>query len=271
MISIMTNAGALEFSRGITGGPRFLAWKAALLADNFEGMTAKDVASLGPDDVNLDAGLINGKRIVKLFDCTGALPVKVSYDDGSDTTSAVAVDLDFNGQVPIDGGTISDISYKAVVALGRRYYKYEILEMNRAYSLGAHVWGNSERTSAYMCLTDNFVYAGVSPEDDTENWVSLGVEGISQYPGEKDLYTNTAWDVVPFFITSYDNQVTMSNGMEWEYKVRVFLDNVVTAELSKLSDFSSGGLEANGSLMLTFLAGISEQFRTIREQITTAG
>ena len=61
----------------------------------------------------------------------------------------------------------------------------------------------------------------------------------------------------------------MANGMEWEYKVRVFLDNVVTTKLSELKYFSKGGLEVNGSLMLTFLANTAEMFRAIREKVST--
>lgn len=269
MISVMTNEGALEFGRALSGGSRFLAWEAALLADGFDGMSVKDVALLDHDSVNLSAGLISGKQVVKEFDCTGSLPVKVSVTDDV-TDAAMAVDFDFNGQVPIDGGVVTDIQYKAVVALGRRYYKYMYLENNTAYKEGDHVWGDGNRGTAYICLS-TFTYTGVPPEDDTEHWGAIDAASLITYPGERDFFCNPAGDIIPFFITSYDNMVTMSNGMEWEYKVRVFLDNVVTTQLSRLGYFSQGGLEANGSLMLTFMASISEQFRTIRDLVSTAG
>ena len=46
MISIMTNEGALEIGRALSGGSRFLVWEAALLSENFDGMTAEAVAEI---------------------------------------------------------------------------------------------------------------------------------------------------------------------------------------------------------------------------------
>ena len=273
MISIMTNEGALEIGRALSGGSRFLVWEAALLSENFDGMTAEAVAEISSSSVDLEHSLIATKHIAHRFDCTGSLPVKVSSDNGGNGTSAVAVDFDFSGQVPInEGGANVAIEYSAVVALSRRYSKYMTVMYGMVYNMGDHVWlqGDSTRNYAYVCLEDGFVYDNVPPDEDTGHWMAVPTSTLIKYPGEPDFYCDPERDIIPFFITSYDDAVTMANGMEWEYKVRVFLDNFATTDLSELKYFAKGGLEANGSLMLAFLANTAEMFRAIREKVSTA-
>ena len=271
MISVLTNEGALEFGRSLSGGSRFLAWEAALLSTGFDGSAVGDIAGITHEDVDLDAGLIKGHAIAHIFDCTGSLPVKVSANDGTET-AAMAVDFDFNGQIPLEAGTHTTIEYAAVVALGRRFSKYPTVTMGRRYNKGDHVWAPDDtvRDYAYVCLTDNFEYEGILPNEDTANWMAVETATLLSYPGDSEFYSDPHGDVIPFYVTSYDDSVKMANGMEWEYKVRVFLDNVATRDLAKLAYFSRGGLEADGSMALTFLASISEQFRIIRDTVSTA-
>ena len=305
MIAIMTNQGALEVGRSLSGGSRFLAWEAALLKENFDGESVDQVALLTSADVNLGRGLIDNKQIVHMFECTGSLPVQVSSENGGADVQAMAVDFDFNGQVPIEEGSGSSsgscngntsLEDSSVVALARRYTKYTTVgdikpdakpdeETPKVhYNCGDRVWLpyslDPKREHAYICLTDNFKYNDILPNEDTANWMEISTKTLVKYPGEPDCYCDTSAhtagdstvpsDIIPFFVTSYDDPVTMANGMEWEYKVRVFLDNVVTTKLSELKYFSKGGLEVNGSLMLTFLANTAEMFRAIREKVSTA-
>lgn len=295
MISVMTNQGALEVGRSLSGGSRFLAWEAALLADPFPN-DIMAVASLDSSKVEIDGatgGSIDGKTILYRYPCTGSLPVKVSTDDpNGESYEAMAVDFDFNGQVPIEEGNASSssgngntaIEYQAVVALARRYAKYTTVSRGNTYSYGDRVWmpydADPKREHAYICLTDNFEYEGVLPSEDTANWLAIDTAQLVKYPGEPDCYsdplshdadgTAVPSDIIPFFVTSYDESVKMANGMEWEYKIRVFLDNVVTKNLSNLEGFSQGGLQANGSVTLTFLASVSELCRAIRDKVSSA-
>lgn len=292
MISVMTNQGALEVGRSLSGGSRFLAWEAALLAEPFPNDIIK-VAALDSSKIEIagtTGGSIDGKTILYRYPCTGSLPVKVSTDDpGGGSYEAMAVDFDFNGQVPIkedsasSGNGNSTIEYQAVVALARRYAKYTTVSRGNTYSYGDRVWlpydADPQREHAYICLADNFVYEGVLPSADTGNWLEIDTAQLVKYPGETDCYsdplshdvggTTVPSDIIPFFVTSYDESVKMANGMEWEYKIRVFLDNVVTTNLGKLAGFSQGGLQANGSVTLTFLASVSELFRAIRDKVST--
>ena len=305
MIAIMTNQGALEVGRSLSGGSRFLAWEAALLKENFDGASVNEVASLTSENVDLGRGQIANKQVVHTFECTGSLPVQVSSENGGADVPAMAVDFDFNGQVPIEEGSGSSsgsgngntsLEYAAVVALARRYTKYTTVGDIKPdpkpdektpkvhYNCGDRVWLpyslDPQRKHAYICLTDNFEYNDILPNEDTANWMEISTESLVKYPGEPDCYCDTSAhtagdstvpsDIIPFFVTSYDESVKMANGMEWEYKVRVFLDNVVTTKLSELKYFSKGGLEVNGSLMLTFLANTAEMFRAIREKVSTA-
>ena len=264
MIAVLTNEGALEFGRAISGGSRFLAWKAALIAQPL-GDSVQAIVGKTHEDVDMENGKVLGYDILKEFDCTGALPVEVTNNG----TSVMAVDFDFNGQAVDSNGDSVSIAYQSVIALARRFSEYHQVSTGTVYNIGDHVW-SSGRDYAYVCKTDNFTYNGVPPEDDTDNWNPVETATLVRFPGDPNYYSDSTCDVVPFFITSYDAPVTMANAMEWEYKIRVFLDNIVTKDLPKLAYFAKGGLEVNGSLMLTFLASISEQFRAIREQITTA-
>lgn len=283
MITVMTNEGALEFGRSLSGGSRFLAWEAALVNGAFANV--QDAVELSSADVNLSTKRISGMDIVRTFECTGSLPVKVSSEEGGTVTKAMAVDFDFNGQAPIEAGE-SSIAYSTVVALGRRFREYPQASMGSIYHIGDHVWayGDPERKYAYVCVDDNggagFEYEGVPVNQDSAHWMAVETANLVRHPIDPDYFSDPFTyekdgtvipsDTIPFFVTSYDNEVVMANGMEWEYKVRVFLDNVVNSELAKLNYFSRGGLEANGSLMLTFLASISEQFRAIRDTVSTA-
>lgn len=294
MISVMTNQGALEVGRSLSGGSRFLAWEAALLAEPFPNDIIA-VAALDSSKVEIDGtigGSIDGKTILYRYPCTGALPVKVSTDDsGRESYEAIAVDFDFNGQVPIEednassgsGNGSTAIEYQAVVALARRYAKYATVSRGNTYSYGDRVWlpydADPQRKHAYICLTDNFKYEGTLPNEDADNWLEIDTAQLVKYPGEPDCFsdplshdaggTAVPSDIIPFFVTSYDESVKMANGMEWEYKIRVFLDNVITTNLSKLAGFSQGGLQANGSVTLTFLASVSELFRAIRDKVSS--
>lgn len=313
MISVMTNQGALEVGRSLSGGSRFLAWEAALLADPFPN-DIMAVALLDSSKVKIDGatgGSIDNKTILYRYPCTGSLPVKVSTADPNsnrESYEAMAVDFDFNGQVPIEEGNASSssgngntaIEYQAVVALARRYAKYTTVGSIKPdvnpdanpedeppkvhYNRGDRVWLpyslDPQRKHAYICLTDNFEYNDILPNADTDNWLEIDTKTLVKYPGEPDCYsdphshdadgTAVPSDIIPFFVTSYDESVKMANGMEWEYKIRVFLDNVVTKNLSKLEGFSQGGLQANGSVTLTFLASVSELCRAIRNKVSSA-
>lgn len=293
MISVMTNQGALEVGRSLSGGSRFLAWEAALLADPFPN-DIMAVVSLDSSKVEIDGstgGKIADKTILYRCPCTGSLPVKVSTDSpNGESYEAMAVDFDFNGQVPIEEGNASSssgngntaIEYQAVVALARRYAKHSPVTMNTTYNIGDRVWDptDPQKEHAYICITDNFTYSGVFPSSDTDNWLEIDTSTLVKYPGEPDCYsdplshdadgTAVPSDIIPFFVTSYDESVKMANGMEWEYKIRVFLDNVVTKNLSRLEGFSQGGLQANGSVTLTFLASVSELCRAIRDKVSSA-
>ena len=271
MIAIMTDEGALEFGRSLSGDTRFLAWEAALLDISITDLGA--ALSLNSGDVDLAAMKIKDWAIVHTCACTGSLPVEVSSDNSGAISKAMAIDFDFNGQIPLEeGGASASIKYQTVIALGRRFAEYRTVLNGNSYNKGDHVWmaGDTVHDHAYICLEDGFVYSGVPLNEDSAHWMAIDTSSLITYPGNSSLYSDPRTDAVPFFVTSYDGPVTMANGMEWEYKVRVFLDNVATDNLQELKYFSTGGLEANGSVGLTFLAEISGLFRTIREKISTA-
>lgn len=267
MISIMTDRGALEYSRTLSGGSHFLAYQCALLSESISSIG--QAAALGDMPVSLvgeTGGTIGEMTIRHRFKCTGALPVQVSVNDAS----AVAVDFDFNGQSPInpETGVPTDIAYSTVVALGFRFMQYPQVTVGATYHRGDHVWNGTLRDKVYTCAVDSLEYAGDALADNPD-WESADASALIRHPADSTYFADPAWDVVPFFVTSYDSAVTISNGMEWEYKVRVFLDNLLTSRLPELNYFSMGGLEGAGSLMLSFLAGISGALRETRDNSST--
>lgn len=273
MISIMTNEGALEFGRTLSGGAYFLAFECALLGEAFNN--AKTAAeTLGNAQVVLDGetgGTITPAEgaemtILHRFRCTGSLPVKVKVGD----TEAMAVDFDFNGQTPVnkETGVPRSIEYSTVIALGLRFKEYPQATMGVTYHRGDHVWNGPLRDKVYVCAVDSVVYDGASLEDNP-SWTSADASGLQIHPANPNYFADPTGDIVPFFITSYDEAVTISNGMEWEYKVRVFLDNLLEDRLPELNYFSLRGIEGAGSLMLSFLASISGTLREIRNTEST--
>lgn len=278
MISIMTNEGALEFGRTLSGGTYFLAYECALLAEKFDDMKTA-AASLGSAQVVLDgetSGTITPAEgaemtILHRFHCTGSLPVRVKVGN----TEAMAVDFDFNGQTPInkETGVPRKIEYSTVIALGLRFKQYQQVSAGTTYNKGDHVWafGDDTHNTVYICLQDGFVYNNVPVATDTEHWASADARNLIHLASENSAgyFANPSSDIVPFFVTSYDDAVTISNGMEWEYKVRVFMDNLLEDRLPVLNYFSLGGIENVGSLMLTFLASISGTLREIRNTEST--
>lgn len=273
MISIMTNEGALEFGRTLSGGTYFLAYECALLAETFSDVKAA-AESLGSAQVVLSGetgGTITtdggaAMTILHRFHCTGSLPVKVKVGD----TEAMAVDFDFNGQTPVnkETGVPRSIEYSTVIALGLRFKEYPQATMGVTYNRGDHVWNGPLRDKVYVCSVDSVVYDGAAL-DDNPDWTSADASSLQIYPANSNYFADPSSDIIPFFVTSYDDPVTISNGMEWEYKVRVFLDNLLEGRLPELNYFSLGGIEGTGSLMLSFLASISGTLREIRNTEST--
>lgn len=273
MISIMTNEGALEFGRTLSGGTYFLAYECALLSETFNDVkTAAE--SLGSAQVVLDGetgGTITvaggaAMPILHRFHCTGSLPVKVTVGN----TEAMAVDFDFNGQTPVnkETGVPRSIEYSTVIALGLRFKEYPQATMGVTYHRGDHVWNGALRDKVYICAVDSVGYDGAAL-DDNPDWTSADARDLQAHPANPNYFADPSSDIVPFFVTSYDDPVTISNGMEWEYKVRVFLDNLLEDRLPELNYFSLGGIEGAGSLMLSFLASISGTLREIRNTEST--
>lgn len=264
MIAILTNDGSLQIARALSGGELFLVYGAALLAEPITGVyTAASETTAEWSDGNLSIG---GHQIVRTMPCTGMLPVQVSEGE----TAAFAVDFDFNTQLPgtVDG-LHTAITYQTVCMLGRRYRQYRSAEWGATYKYGDHVWYGPDRTTSYMCIADSYTYTEGSPNpmEDTEHWAAAPTARLLQHPGDTSYYSDPEYDTIVMHVTSYDEPMTMGNGLEWEYKVRVFLDNLVQNDISKIEKFAQG-VEANGSLMLSFMAEISENFRALRDMVT---
>lgn len=275
MIAILTNDGSMQIARALSGGELFLVYGAAMINGQIDD---RYKAATFPFTIGRDA---SGKEISVTFDnqiypietiapCTGILPVKVAEDE----TSAVAVDFDFNTQLIDDIGNSLNLEYQTVLMLGRRYRKYSYVEYGTTYHYGDHVWlgNNVNLDTAYVCVADSYTYAvGAQPPNvDTAHWMAVPVDNLLRHPADPEYYSDPEYDSLVMHVTSYDDTMVMGNGIEWEYKVRVFLDNLTQDRLDTIAKFAQG-TEANGSLILSFMAEISENFRALRDMFTTSG
>ncbi len=271
MIAILTNDGSLQISRALSGGELFLVYGAALMSQDLGQITPLSIATthyaVGTDP-NTGKVTIDGYPIERLVPCSGILPVKVSDGD----TAAFAVDFDFNTQLVDDEGMPVAITYNSVYMLGRRYREYKSAEWNKTYYYGDHVWYGTNRDVAYACIydgADGYVYTegSLAPNEDTEHWIPVSTKDLLVYPGDSSYYSDPAYDSIVMHVTVYDESMSMGNGIEWEYKVRVFLDNLAQTNIAKIEKFAQG-TEANGSLILSFMAEISANFRALRDMVS---
>lgn len=269
MIAILTNDGSLQIARALSGGELFLVYGAALLADARTSpyLTATQHITVAFDESGKESGIKFGNEselaIQRMIPCTGILPVKVSEGDAS----AIAVDFDFNTQLA-DGGLPVEIQYQTACMLGRRYRKYRSAEYG-TYHYGDHVWFGSNRDTAYACIVDEYEYAegSLAPDEDPDHWMPTSTANLLRHPGDPTFYSDPMYDAMVMHVTSYDSEMTMGNGIEFEYKVRVFLDNLNQENIAKIEKFAQG-TEANGSLILSFMAVICEDFRKMRDMIS---
>lgn len=273
MIAVLTNAGSLQFSRTLSGGERFLVYGAALVdaAINDPYKAATGIPSVVFDASGKETSISGLGNVVKVVPCTGILPVQVS--EGAST--AVAVDFDFNTQLattnPATKKLVSDpVTYRSVCMLGRRYSLIRNIERGATYKQGDHVWFGDNRDTLYTCIPAEYVYGpdSQSPDIDTENWLASSAANLLRHPADQAYCADPRQDAIVMHVTSYDEYMTMGNGLEFEYKVRVFLDNLLQSDLQSIEKFAEG-TEANGSLILSFMATISEDFRLLRNSIST--
>ena len=269
MIAILTNSGSLQIARTLSGGELFLVYEAALLnVDWAHTKTTYQVAtSEYPISLNEkgEVSSIDGATVVSRIPCTGLLPVQVSEGE----SIACAVDFDFNTQLLSNEGLPEPIQYQAVCMLGRRYRRYGTAEWGKTYHYGDHVWFGGNHDTVYICRVPEYEYTegSLTPPEDPDHWLSASTDKLISHYADASYYSDPEYDTIVMHVTAYDDSMTMGNGIEWEYKVRVFLDNLVQNDISKIEKFAQG-TEANGSLILSFMAEISLNFKALRDMVS---
>lgn len=268
MIAILTNEGSLGIARMLSGGDLFLVYGAALveeqLTDPYEVATSPTTVVRDGQGKEYGITFANSmKHVVRVVPCSGILPVQVSKGDAT----AMAVDFDFNTQLIDNDGLPVEIKYYTVCMLARRYHQYKALEYT-TYHYGDHIWFGQNK-DIYVCAAAEYTYSQGSPapDQDTVHWVRVDPRTILEHPADRSYFSNPVYDTFVMHVTSYDDEMTMGNGIEFEYKVRVFLDNLNQSNLSKIERFAQG-TEANGSLALTFMAALCEDLRKMRDMIS---
>lgn len=275
MISILTNEGARRIASSVSGGTLFLPYIAALSTGTVTSVrsAAIEITKVEMDLSGNETRIVGLGDIVRRVPCSGMLPVQIKEGN----VEAWAIDLDFNTQLNPeknpDTGLPESVSYQSVAVLGRRYVQIRSAERGTVYKYGDHVRYGDSRNTVYTCIADNYEYAADSPspaedcEGDNAHWARGDISGLYTYPGNPSYYSDPKYDTTVMHITSYDEAMTLGNGIEFEYKVRIFLDNLTQDQISKIEKFALG-TEANGSLTLSFMAIISEDFRKMRDMVS---
>ena len=261
-----TTEGTLALARAVATGAK-LAVKGAMLClteDTFG--TVEDVAGATWDDISGMA------QMEDVLPCTSYLPSIVD-SDGTDTgTPIAALDLEFT-YMPT-----GELTYDTVAVLADMYYGFAPWVKNSPYKVGDTVWYTQEGgTARYYRCKDPIVSSTEPPQNDPEHWESVTTEAQMDYDSSLKYMTIEGEGPVLLYVSKTSSPITVSDHIEIDYKVRLYLENPATVGyyyddsgsgenygLKKVV-FDTIGPEFMASAQLNLLANFAEALRHIRD------
>ncbi len=253
-IDMPTNVGNLAIARAVSSGIKLKIRSAALLSGlpDGSGDMVADIAGLTWPDVSSYA--VEGGEML----ATSYLPSLYSKEGDGDSNSPVtALDMEFT-YIPM-----GEISYSAIAVLADMYYPFNAFVPGYDYKVGATVWYMFDSTVRYyMCIRD--VVSSTTPMD-TTYWMPVSV-GTPLYD---DIGTISYWTIstdepILLYVSKLAGSVTVTQGMEIDYKVRLYLD-CGTTEIKDYVVFDTLGPEYMGSAQLDALAYYAQALSAIRQ------
>lgn len=246
-VDILTNDGVRALSAAITSHIRLYVEDAVLVnTDTIYG--ASSAAQLTYSDLPASTTVMT---------TTSCLPSQVDLP-GDSTTAVSALDLEFS-YLPQQS-----VSYNLIGVRARFYY--EISEYAAVhYSVGDVV---SYNNGYYKCkLAYTATMSGDAPSNDPTHWDSVTVDPDSKFPWG-DTWKALSDSYILLYVSQLGNPVTLSASLEVDYKLRIYLTNVATAEqMQERIVFDTLGPEYMGAAQLQSLAAVASAFGNMRAAI----
>lgn len=253
-IDMPTNEGNLAIARAVSSDIKLKIRNAVLLSGlpSGTGNTVSDIAGLTWSDVSSYA--VEGGEML----ATSYLPSLYSKEGEGDSSSPVtALDMEFT-YIPT-----GETEYSAIAVLADMYYQFNAFVPGNDYKVGATVWYMFDNAvTYYKCIRD--VSNSTTPMD-TTYWMSVSV-GTPLYDAAEtsSYWTISTDDPVLLYISKLAGAVTVTQGMEIDYKVRLYLDCGAT-EIKDYVVFDTLGPEFMGSAQLDALAYYAQSLSAIRQ------
>lgn len=265
-----TNEGSVALARSVATGSK-LRIRGAVLCRT--GNLWTDVGSVAATTWNT----IASKVVSDIIPCTCYLPEMVDYQGNVDGPAVCALEMEFT-YMPLEA-----ISYDTVAALADMYYAFTPFLSGSSYSVGATVWCMVDSAYVfYRCITA-IADTDVAPANDTEHWEEVHVEdqlaysdpsmGGVPYVATSDSgisvgtkFYSLSTEPIVLYISKVSNLISVSDHIEVDYKVRVYVDGVKDTSSSKFPVvFDTLGPEFMGSAQLNLLAAFAQQLRMVRD------
>lgn len=259
-VDILTNEGVRAINHTITTAVK-LKIEEAVLVMYADTLTPQTAAILTYTDLITTAPSPNKMIPTSCLPCAVSQP---SAGDPSVMEGVSALDIEFT-YLPN-----SSVTYN-LIGVCARYY-YEISEYGiRTYSVGDVVsYGNGY----YKCIQGYTAVAdGSTPLTGLGTyWESVTVDTESLYPTNvpnKEYKALSSEPPILLYVSQLGNPVTLSKSLEVDYKLRLYLTNVATAEeMQKRIYFDTLGPEFSSSAQLDTLATIASIFSRTRDLVS---
>lgn len=255
-VDILTNEGVRALNHTITTAVKLKIEEAVLVmyADTLTPQTAAELTY--PDLPDSTSKMIP----------TSCLPCAVSQPSSEDPSvmeDVSALDIEFT-YLPN-----SSVTYNLIGVCARYYYEISGYD-TRTYRVGDVVsYGNGY----YKCKQEYTAVAGdPAPSSDTTHWSSVTVDTESLYPTNvpnKVYHALSSEPPILLYVSQLGNPVTLSKSLEVDYKLRLYLTNVATAEeMQERIYFDTLGPEFSASAQLNTLAAIADIVSRTREVVS---
>lgn len=265
-----TNEGSLALARSVATGNKLKIRGAVLCRTENLWATVAQVAATTWHTIAV-------KVVSDIIPCTCYLPEMVDYQGDVDGPAVCALDMEFT-YMPTKA-----MSYDTIAVLADMYYAFTPFLSGSSYSVGATVWClvDSEYVF-YRCITA-IADTDVAPANDTEHWMAVHVEdqlaysdpsmGGVPYVATSDSgipvgtkFYSLSTEPIVLYISKASSLISVSDHIEVDYKVRIYVDGVRDASSSKFPVvFDTLGPEFMGSAQLNLLAAFAQQLRMVRD------
>lgn len=269
-LEVLTNEGVSTLALAAASGPRlvvefaYAGSKADLEAAGFTE-SLESYATVKASDVAAWAAKEGDKSCT--LPCVALLPSTVTMEDDAATQlePRAAIDCEFSW-LPN-----SERSFDTIAVFGRLYYGYSEY-LPGTYVVGNVVWHKDDTAKYYRCIADVEVTQAGDPADDAEHWqevtmspLAIGTEPLRAVAGADTLCL--------LHLSTTDAPITVTPGVELNYKLRLFLNNAGfdMSDKERCPIYLESVVPAgDAALQLGFLKEMSESMATMRQCIANA-